>query len=189
MRRRVRRMGRRGPRRKTDWIPCITGTSPTNPVTDNVATTIFDAWIDTFDMTAHTEQLTVVRMVGEVYFGFQRAQEILPVGAILVSWGFYVSALDDSGATIVLDPGSDASSDSEDWMFRRTVEVVPFSPATLGAAVFNSWDSAHFDTRVMRKMEGRKTLNFIAKIDFVQGVVTPVTCEMYGNVRALVKCV
>jgi len=186
MRRRATGRRRRGPRRLTDWIPCQTGIVGAN-VTDNIATTTFNAWIDLTDMDTHVDRFTVCRVVGEVYFCFGRNQELIPTGSILVSWGFYVASLNDTGGAIVLDPGSDLSADSEDWMFRRTVPVVPSNALALAAGMFNDYDSAHFDTKVMRKMEGRQTLNFVAIIDSVCGIVTPVSAEAYVNVRALVK--
>jgi len=185
MRRRPTSRRRRGPRRLTDWIPCHQGLTADNVTTDPLTSTL-ESWITLTDMDEHVDRMTVVRLVGHVGFVGRFSESGNGPGAAFISWGVYKAQSDDAGAVITMDASDLTDAQSEDWLYRRTVVLGGLGTGSVaGAASVISHEDMLFDTHVMRKLEGRQQLIFVATISF--SIDFPATISCYQNVRALVK--
>lgn len=164
MRRRARRMGGRSsrPRRQTDWIVSAEG-FVLDPNPQFGATTLITL-IDSIDLDAHNDQLTVVRIVGELHFW-----DLEPSRPEADPWnwrgfaGIYKTEADQAGAVIELAPDDGIDADSEAWLWRHSFISHPdgITISADGAGVnslIHGRYSTHIDLRVMRKMGGREHL-------------------------------
>jgi len=169
VRRRARRMGFRSgrKRRQTDWIVSAQG-SVVDP-SPQFGTTTLITLIDNADLDAHQDQLTVVRIVGEIHF---RDTEWTRVDGNPIVWrgfaGIYKAETDAAGAVFELQPDDGIDADSEAWLWRHsfishpTGQMISGPGAAAGDPMTTSfvWNaySKHIDLRVMRKMGGRELL-------------------------------
>lgn len=198
MRRRARRMGARSgrKRRQTDWIVSAQG-----PLTDpapTFGTTTLLTLIDSADLDAHDDQLTVVRIVGELHF---RNREWERVDGNPFVWrgfaGIYKTEADAVGAVIELAPDDGIDADSEAWLWRNSfvsdqnVGLISGPGAAAGDPMTTSFalhaHSIHIDLRVMRKMGGREHLVLAFRI-FDENAILP-EYDAAFQLRTLVKLV
>jgi len=157
MRRAIRRRGTRrlSGKRETEWISGGNGFDLENTVG---AVTQFFEIINLVDVLQHQDHLTLVRIVGEVYFA---TRTIATNVATAVSWGLFKAQCDNTGAFIGLDPANELDDDSEDWIHKKTVFLSEGQGGTPVGAIFtNDYHSAHVDIRVMRKLQGLDQLLF-----------------------------
>lgn len=182
--RRMRR-GRINLKRKTDWIASATGRA-SETFSENFVDLV--AIIDLQDLENHQDTLTVERMVGE-YALF--CAEPTPDYSAHVYMGIAIRQCDDTGAVIPINPESNVDADSEDWMWRRhyilhnngTFDATP--GLFRGCPVASTWEEAHFDIHVRRKMEGRDQLVLFTFYEVLTGAGTNLLQSF--NFRTLVK--
>lgn len=141
--------------RQTDWIASATGSAfesfPLGQV-DGVNL------VDLADMTDHNDCVTVERIVGEYFI---RVVNPSADTVIMFFMGIAVRQCDENGAVIFLDPIDDQDADSNDWLWRRHYIIAPLFPVivdTTGGHVFSTYEEAHLDVHVRRKMRGRDQL-------------------------------
>lgn len=172
IRRHLRGKTRRGPRpgMKGDWLvlaidQCGQEVHITNSCTGTgpqVEATQSFTLIDSADLTAKQDGLTVVRIVGEIVtFGYNTwiTSDNLTVGAIIMNEGIYTSTTDGTGLDVRLDPGSPADGELDQWLWRRRFAI---GMDTIGGVAKEQWGSnqdyaegmnAHLDIRVKRKLK------------------------------------
>lgn len=169
--------GRRRVRRLTDWISGSQGFDEENSVLIGPQ---FFTIINLADLEQHNDRMTVCRMVGQIYF---RQRKSAANDFSVICWGIYHGQSDGAGSVFPLSPSSLQDADSENWLFRRTVALVDNS-AAVGSDMLNSYESAAFDTRVMRKLEGLEQLVLAVQIDFT---TSPSPAFVGVWMRSLVK--
>jgi len=192
VRRRARRLGGRSgrKRRQTDWIVSAEGLvlDPSPAFGDTVLIDL----INDIDLDDHDDQLTVVRIVGELHFwdiGENRCDTA-------INWrgfaGIYKTESDATGAVIELAPDDGIDGDSEAWMWRHSFIAFPqglsISP-DLGNSASSLWKgrySTHIDLRVMRKMGGREHLVLAFRL-FTDGSGSEAGYNALLQLRTLVK--
>jgi len=178
-----RRRARGGPRRKTDWIQARFLFSE-DPISSGTAF-FFDV-TDLTDLEDHNDQMTVVRIVGDLLW----QQPLLSMNsATVLRWGI-MRTPEDEGTGIIMDmsPINSSDLDYEDWL-------------TLGTEYFNSEGTngsagvgeivirkTPVDLRVMRKLEGLQKIVIAAQIESIfNGPVEDIILSMH--LRVLVKLV
>lgn len=196
MRRGARRMRGRSsrPRRQTDWIVSAQG-FVVDPLPTYGATQLLSL-IDNGDLDAHNDQLTVVRIVGEIHF---RSREWTRVDGNIPVWrghaGIYKTDTDSAGAIFELIPDDGIDADSESWLWRNSFishnggSLISGPGAAAGdpmttSFIHHSW-SMHIDVRVMRKMGGRELLALAYLLHDENSIGT--TYDASFQLRTLVK--
>jgi len=138
-------------------------------------------------------EVTVARIVGEIHLvGFFPPQTSTIGWATLGFYeGMYIADMDSAGLAIIKSPILANDQTSGDWLWKRSsiMKFVYSSVPTIQVSDDLSWESAHFDIRVKRKMRKEEGIFYAVSClleDFGGGANVPPEAGVYGSNRALV---
>lgn len=206
MRRKPRGKVRRG-RRGTDWINVMpfSRCSENIRVSDCIGTPENDpTWfslIDLQDVEDHNDNITLERLVGDLYFTVYGGLQGVESTHTRVSWqimcGIYVSEVTDGAVSqwTALDPFAVTNNDRDSsWLWFKEWTVQLCAGKSDFATVFESTQfmpDARIDLRVKRKLKGTSELILAVQClrdrQGTSGGILVEDVNLYGQLRALVK--
>lgn len=161
--------------------------------------------IDTNDLIAKEDALTVVRVVGDIpmFASYMTLAESLGIQffVLTIREGIYLSTVDSTGTAIDLDPRLPADMESDAWLYLRT-RAFKFLYVNGGGTGVSAgfWQSGadyavgqndHLDLRVKRRMKRGQELVYVfgGILETIQGGITAGDCAVGAqmHLRCYVK--